>query len=580
MHIILLVTLLFANATFGQKKCVFKLKADSVYNVQSKNYRSGNFEEYIEIQNSKIEHYANHGPKDSLFKAQIGLADVSRATKNYNYAVQLSLQLLREIPWEKRNLRSNVYVVLASTYYETNYPIKAIDASKRAIHLAEIVRNNKVLGNSYNIVGAAYREINLDSSLKYTKLAIHQFKISKDSAHLALAYYNVANSMQVQNKIDSSLHYSELALELANKFGILPYQTLIINNQIGCYVHKKQFKKVFYLINKRDSINRVIDLKSSTEKVTKLIHEIEQTDAEKHLEAMQEIIALNHELNKRKNALIVLIGSILILLTVVLVIIFRNHNNRKNDLDKLAELNKSVSNYSNELTELNANKDKILSIIGHDLRSPFNQLISYLSYAEEGDLTLEEQKNINKAILLNARNGLHMLDNLLLWANSQKEGIRINPQKFLVAESLNQVLEQVKFLATNKSIEVNISCFENLKLFADKVLFEIVVRNLLSNALKFSPKNSEVLIDADIIDGEITINITDRGEGMPHSIIQSVKNRQLDYKSTLGTLGEKGAGMGLYLTVEFAQRNEGRIEFYKLSVGTLAKFSLPQRIKP
>jgi signal transduction histidine kinase len=261
-------------------------------------------------------------------------------------------------------------------------------------------------------------------------------------------------------------------------------------------------------------------------------------------------------------------------MALLLIIVYKNNNRRKQDLHKMAELHKNLKESSQELSDLNRNKDRILSIISHDLRSPFSQLITFLAFAEDGDLTEEEMQQVNREMLINAKNGLHMLDNLLYWASTQRSEVRLHNTTFLVAEVLNEIKEQMSYLAQGKDVKIQLSCPLNLSAYGDRILFEIIARNLLSNALKFSNSGFTVEITAQEKGKEVQVCVRDYGSGIPDKVLTSLKNHSFDYDSSAGTKGEKGAGMGLYLSMEFAKQNNGSLSFIREKDGTRACINL------
>lgn len=219
-----------------------------------------------------------------------------------------------------------------------------------------------------------------------------------------------------------------------------------------------------------------------------------------------------------------------------------------------------------ELKELVATKNKFFSIIAHDLKSPFSFLLGYSNILNER-LEEFEIKNL-KEILKQMHSGLHrtyvLLENLLLWTQSQKGMIKYKPQK----ENLYEIAEQSKELlmqsAMAKSIELVNTISEDIYIVGDKEMLASVFRNLISNSIKFTHRDGRINIGANILpesdnESAVEVSIEDNGVGIPEGKILSLfKIAESD--STSGTENEKGTGLGLILCKEFIEKHGGEIK--------------------
>jgi signal transduction histidine kinase len=230
-----------------------------------------------------------------------------------------------------------------------------------------------------------------------------------------------------------------------------------------------------------------------------------------------------------------------------------------------------------ELKELNSTKDKLFSIIAHDLRSPFNNIIGFTQLLLENinDITLSETKKHLNIIYSSANSTLNLLDNLLNWAKSQTGKIRFHPKKIIFSDIITDVLNLERSIAKAKDITLNQYIPKYIEVYADENMLKIIVRNLISNAIKFTNKGGLISISAMIKKDFAEIVITDNGIG-----ISKKKCRQLfaisSNKSTQGTENEKGSGLGLILCKEFIKKIGGRIWVEsEEGKGSNFKFTLP-----
>ncbi|MCD4771939.1 MAG: PAS domain S-box protein [Bacteroidales bacterium] len=229
------------------------------------------------------------------------------------------------------------------------------------------------------------------------------------------------------------------------------------------------------------------------------------------------------------------------------------------------------------LRELNATKDKFFNIIGHDLRSPFNTISGFaeLLSTQFNEFNNDEKKAMAEAIYKTSNNTLKLIDNLLFWSRSQNNSIKFEPEKFHLKVLVNNLLVLFKDVAAKKKINISAKIPVPITVFCDENMINIVLRNLTSNAIKFTSKNGNVLITAKKENGNIKISIKDDGVGIePEDINKLFK---IDESvSTLGTDNESGTGLGLILCKEFVEKNGGKISVIsKVGKGSTFSFTLP-----
>ena len=230
------------------------------------------------------------------------------------------------------------------------------------------------------------------------------------------------------------------------------------------------------------------------------------------------------------------------------------------------------------LKELIATKDKFLSIIAHDLRSPFNSVIGFLElllreYDEFNDL--ERKENIS-LILENANITLNLLENLLIWAKAQTGRIAFQPVKQKLISILNSVNGSFNSVINHKELTLKISISDDIEIFADTNMLNSIFQNLVSNAIKYSREGGTILINVVQIQNQIEINISDNGIGMSKETINKLFKIGEDI-SIPGTCNEKGSGLGLILCKDFVERHNGSI-FVESELGKGSQFiiRLPQ----
>lgn len=225
------------------------------------------------------------------------------------------------------------------------------------------------------------------------------------------------------------------------------------------------------------------------------------------------------------------------------------------------ELEIKVKERTAELEKLNADKDKLFSIIAHDLKSPFSSILGYSEYLSEDidDLTKEEINSYAAGIHTSAVNIFKLLSNLLEWSTIQIRGKEFQPESFNLNSLVNENINLFEVIAIDKNIDLKNEIHEEINLFADKNMTESIIRNLISNALKFTKEKGNIEINAKCSDEYAEISVSDDGIGMNETEVLNLFQLNGEV-SREGTKNEKGTGLGLILCKEFVERHGGNIK--------------------
>lgn len=232
-----------------------------------------------------------------------------------------------------------------------------------------------------------------------------------------------------------------------------------------------------------------------------------------------------------------------------------------------------------ELQRLNADKDTLLSILAHDLRSPFNSILGCLDILATDlrryDLDMIEQLII--AVNSSAINTFHLLEDILLWAQSQSGAMPFEPDEQNLKDSCDKVIELLKKNAENKNIHFKSIENDQIIVFADVDMLNTILRNLLSNAIKFSRSGGTIEICSEQTPSMLIVSVSDNGIGIaPDDLVKLFDPTQL--YTTRGTANEKGTGFGLMLCKQFVEKHGGTIWVESTEgVGSRFYFSMPYR---
>ncbi|WP_052496393.1 sensor histidine kinase [Pedobacter lusitanus] len=248
----------------------------------------------------------------------------------------------------------------------------------------------------------------------------------------------------------------------------------------------------------------------------------------------------------------------LIIIYFILTSIITSYNRERLLAEKRAE----------QLEIANQSKNKLFSILAHDLRSPLNSIQSFLEISMEVEIEEDEKRTINSSLLKETKYTGQMLINLLSWSKTQMEGVNVRLTRLDLARALESTLLLQTSLAEEKGLILTNRIQHNVHVIADSDMMELIIRNLINNAIKFTPPGGIITVSSEIHGQECWIRIEDTGIGIAKKDYDNIFS--LHSEITYGTNKEKGVGLGLVLCKEFITMQHGRIWVEStLNVGTV-----------
>lgn len=229
---------------------------------------------------------------------------------------------------------------------------------------------------------------------------------------------------------------------------------------------------------------------------------------------------------------------------------------------ELSKAKKSILAQANLIQQINMTRDRMYSVISHDIKAPFANISMMISMISEG--YLETDSDDFREILANlnysTKETYSLLENLLNWTRSQTGNLVCVKEKVSLQDLVENSLSFISLNAENKNISINYTIDDNLMLNVDPNMMKSVIRNLLSNAVKFTDKNGQIYLSGQRgSDGQVIFTIRDTGVGMPKDRVESLFSQNL-FVSTSGTSNEKGSGLGLHLVRDFSEANNGTVD--------------------
>jgi len=213
-----------------------------------------------------------------------------------------------------------------------------------------------------------------------------------------------------------------------------------------------------------------------------------------------------------------------------------------------------------KLRQLNADKDRFITILGHDLKNPVNNILGFSELLTEDlrKLNIDKIEDIAKNINMSAQITNKLLEDILMWARTQQGQLPFNPCMLKITDICNSVLETLIPAADAKNIKINYSKTKETEVFADTNMLKTVIRNLVSNAIKFTNSGGSINISAEENSGFVITSVSDNGIGIPPENLVKLFDIS-EVLTTKGTSGETGTGLGLLLCKEFVEKHQGKI---------------------
>lgn len=431
---------------------------------------------------------------------------------------------------------------LARSNYENAYQLaEKLNDSLSMIH---------VLNNQGTL---AYDLKKYEESLDRYNQALNLYEKASDLGGIAFAKNNIGLVYLDQKQYPTALKYFSEALKIANDQNLYAFQGDIFGNLSIYYEEVGDYKNAFEYY---DKYNEVYD-SLSTERQDQMIRKLEaQYRAEKKqreiLELQQENSLQKELLSSTKNRQVYLYVIIVLVIFFLLVLFVL--------LRKEKQLARELQEKTRELKKLNVAKDRFFSIIAHDLKNPFNALVSYTSLlrSEFDSFSKEELSQIITDLNDATEQGFALLENLLYWTRAQTNRIKVYKTFF----NLKRIVDNVVSLATPnlaaKSQTVEVAIDDELVVFADKDMIATVIRNLVFNSIKFSYANSVIRIEGRKIGHSIQVSVIDQGVGIDAEKQHKFFNYE-ENTTSAGTAGETGSGLGLVICREFVEKNDGLI---------------------
>ncbi|MBT3209261.1 MAG: tetratricopeptide repeat-containing sensor histidine kinase [Bacteroidetes bacterium] len=518
-----------------------------------------------------------HGDTDKQARCLADLGEHCRATQQFDAGINY----LKKAIVVSHNAKDPRWIALAynriaAIYFECNELDLTVKYADSSLLQCEKIEFMALIPSNLDILGAVYSKQNNYKnaiSIYYKALKLcNQY----DREEQITTLINLARAYYYCEQNDSALIYANKAYTYSKNHNILMNKEnsgfLLAKIYSAIHDYKNAYFYLDTIANLRDSLFNAANHLQISETITKY-----ETEKKEQEIKNQKLIIRNKEINNY-----FLFASVVFLLGVFIgSIIFITKIRKKNKLlnDRNCEIQTQrdeLQFFANELEKTNNIKDRFFSIIAHDLKSPFNSLLGLSDLLNDSieNYDKDDIKQISDAINKASNKAFNLLVNLLNWSQTQTNRIKYNPTEINITEIIQSNIDLHESIAKSKSLNIKFEPKEDVQVYADINMLDTILRNLMSNAIKFT-ENGNIEIQVNINSTHCEVSIQDSGIGISEASLQ--KLFQLDQNiSTKGTRGESGTGLGLILCKEFIERNNGTIKVEStLNEGSIFSISIP-----
>lgn len=531
--------------------------ADARLGMGTLEAKMGNFEKGKQLIEKALAQYTAKKNTDGIISAYTRLAELQVLSKKPELA--LSYYTKAEQLYKGRPLSKAYFSIIneigklhsdmgnhgkAITYYE-----KGMNSTSGAAYGKTNIAFLNYAGETLFAVGDTQK------SLNYHQQGLRKAKALGLHEEEARSLIGIAKVLKNKDA-DLSVTHLKSALSIAHRIGHKQLSAEIYKSLSEIYKQQSNYQEALNTLQEHHRLLDSLLIINKGRKIAVLQSSYELAESKLRVETLE---LSNQEKTYQRNLGLLAAAAALLLLIVLAGYFY-----------KTSRLNK-------RLEASNLIKDKLFSIIGHDLRNPISGITQLLSIMEhDQDMTPEEHHHMISEMRKQGDVTLEILNALLNWGEAQLKGIHIKPAAFNAAAVISKNVSALKKQAADKSILINDNIPEDLSLFADKDHFDFITRNLISNAIKFSYPAGTIAIKANTnaIPGQVVFSVSDHGTGISKSQQEQFLKSNIDI--SFGTKGEKGTGIGLMLSKEFVKANQGKIWLEsEESKGTTFYFSFP-----
>ncbi|MFP4556709.1 MAG: tetratricopeptide repeat protein [Bacteroidales bacterium] len=511
-------------------------------------YYKGEFDKSLEAHLLSQEYAKEHNDEHGIASAYNNIGLIYMKMADYDLALENYLKSEMFFSKLENNLNHGMALInIGNIYYFKNDLPNALDYYKQALNISEEANLPSQIALASQNLSIVYQDLkNIEEALRYGVKAYNLYRENNDvygltniTRNVGYLYFDVDSLAKAEKLFLESIRYARQTNSLQSISD--SYKALS-----DFYSNKGDYKRAYEYLAAQ---NLVVDS----------LYEMETDRKLAELEATHELDRQKKE-HKLLQKFFILMSILALLIVFVLLFNYRVKVNANRDLK---EKNVKIEEQNMELEEINATKNKFFSIIAHDLKNPLAAFIGFMDTLQEKiqDMTAQEQKENLKQVTMLAENMLDFLENLLKWGRSQVGVLEFKPENVNLNALVEQAIRIVSWNAITKNISIHNRVDDSLMVMCDKNMLLTVMRNLISNAVKFSYQGDEISITSDNKEDGVSLLVKDNGIGIPEEELDQLFKIDTRVKRP-GTAKEMGTGLGLILCKEFVEYHGGNMIFH------------------
>lgn len=499
--------------------------------------------------------------KDSFIMA-ITIHNVGRVFKElgqYNRALD-HLELSRKMSSRINDKEGEPYSLneIGDVWLRQGHYDSALTALSTSLKEGRKLQLDGLLPKTMSNIAKVYRQKGeFVTALKYYDTTYTLYSNNRDNFGLAEVELGRGIVFQKQKRHDDALQSITKSLDLARKQNARILEIQCFNQLSSLWEMKGDYKQSLEYFKKYKQLEDTLFSQDMQGKLLRDQIRFETESKDSQIAALSERQENTEDALKKQEFVRNILVVVMALSVILLISVYRSGRRRRQINTLLLRHQLETEKRSEELERLNQVKDKFFSIISHDLRSPINALSGLLDLIDKGAVTADEMPKHIKELKARFNHTRALLNNLLDWTLLQMDKLNLQKAKIDIK---NIVDENIQLLGTipGKEIKLTNEVAPNTIGFADSNTINLVIRNLITNAIKFTNDKGEVTVKAVSQGNEWVVSVKDNGIGMPTDVLRILFDKTAPY-TTRGTANEKGTGLGLILCKEFVEKNGGKI---------------------
>lgn len=494
--------------------------------------------DYFEASNNK------QGLGDCFF----ALGELYSVIKHYDLSKNYFFRAIEQFNgYTNETSLGNTFASLGDTYYSEKNFDSAVYYTNKALNIGLKTNNNAILEYVYGILADIYTaQKKLADAEKYLLLSDHYSYKQGNEYGIAYGKLQYAKIHAGNKKYAAAFTYADSCIQMGKELNM---DDLIMESEELKYQLYKEMGNSKEALMSLEKYKSISDTLLSYKKYIILNGLLERYRGEKK----QKEVDLLKEKNSRGKIVVLALSGITLLVLLLVFSFYKRVKERNKMLLQLSQQKDSIQNQAKDLRQINHVKDRMFSIISHDLRGPVASLKGLIDFMKSESLSAEESEMIVKELRQSVGGVDMLLENLLVWAQIQIRGdVSVKKEAVNIQQLAQDIVYISSNTATQKNIQLKLAIEPNIAVTADKNHISLILRNLVNNALKFTPSGGTITIEAKHHEGKIKLCVEDTGVGMTEEEIGKLFKIDKPF-SQLGTDNEKGSGLGLMFVKEYIQ---------------------------